>query len=219
MLVKDFITKEPPVLKSFDTREYALSLMDDFKLKHLPLLRDNVYKCLIAEKDLLSMPDSALLADDSTLLSPCVQESTLIFDALAMVSRYRLSLLPVVNEKNEYKGAVVCERLVNALSELCNAEAEGSVIVLEIAPRDYSLTDIVRLIEVNNAHVLSLLSHIDSITGRLHLVIKIDLEDASPVIRSFERFNYTILYYFMKKGVVDDVLQRRMEELVRYMNI
>ncbi|MFA6767736.1 MAG: CBS domain-containing protein [Parabacteroides sp.] len=219
MLVKDFITKEPPVLKSFDTREYALSLMDDFKLKHLPLLRDNVYKCLIAEKDLLSMSDSALLADDSTLFSPCVQESTLIFDALAMVSRYRLSLLPVVNEKNEYKGAVVCERLVNALSELCNAEAEGSVIVLEIAPRDYSLTDIVRLIEVNNAHVLSLLSHIDNITGRLHLVIKIDLEDASPVIRSFERFNYTILYYFMKKGVVDDVLQRRMEELVRYMNI
>ncbi|MDD4589141.1 MAG: CBS domain-containing protein [Parabacteroides sp.] len=207
------------MLKSFDTREYALSLMDDFKLKHLPLLRDNVYKCLIAEKDLLSMSDSALLADDSTLFSPCVQESTLIFDALAMVSRYRLSLLPVVNEKNEYKGAVVCERLVNALSELCNAEAEGSVIVLEIAPRDYSLTDIVRLIEVNNAHVLSLLSHIDNITGRLHLVIKIDLEDASPVIRSFERFNYTILYYFMKKGVVDDVLQRRMEELVRYMNI
>jgi len=219
MLVKDFITKEPPVLKSFDTREYALSLMDDFKLKHLPLLRDNVYKCLIAEKDLLSMSDSALLADDSTLFSPSVQESTLIFDALAMVSRYRLSLLPVVNEKNEYKGAVVCERLVNALSEFCNAEAEGSVIVLEIAPRDYSLTDIVRLIEVNNAHVLSLLSHIDNITGRLHLVIKIDLEDASPVIRSFERFNYTILYYFMKKGVVDDVLQQRMEELVRYMNI
>jgi len=219
MLVKDFITKEPPVLKSFDTREYALSLMDDFKLKHLPLLRDNVYKCLIAEKDLLSMSDSALLADDSTLFSPSVQESTLIFDALAMVSRYRLSLLPVVNEKNEYKGAVVCERLVNALSEFCNAEAEGSVIVLEIAPRDYSLTDIVRLIEVNNAHVLSLLSHIDNNTGRLHLVIKIDLEDASPVIRSFERFNYTILYYFMKKGVVDDVLQQRMEELVRYMNI
>lgn len=33
MLVKDFITKELPVLKSFDTGEYALALMDDFKLK------------------------------------------------------------------------------------------------------------------------------------------------------------------------------------------
>ena len=31
MLVKDFITKEIPVLKSFDTAEYALALMEDFK--------------------------------------------------------------------------------------------------------------------------------------------------------------------------------------------
>jgi len=53
----------------------------------------------------------------------------------------------------------------------------------------------------------------------LHLIIKIDLEDVSPVIRSFERFNYTVLYYFMEKGMVDDLLQQRMEELVRYMNI
>lgn len=72
---------------------------------------------------------------------------------------------------------------------------------------------------LNNAHILSLLSYTDKTTGRLHLIIKIDLEDVSPVIRSFERFNYTVLYYFMEKGMVDDLLQQRMEELVRYMNI
>lgn len=81
------------------------------------------------------------------------------------------------------------------------------------------MTDIARLVEANNAHLLSLLSHTDKATGRLHLIIKIDLEDASPVIRSFERFNYTVLYYFMGKGMVDDLLQQRMEELVYYMNI
>ena len=44
MLVKDFITKEIPVLKSFDTAEDALALMEDFKLKHLPLLSDSAYQ-------------------------------------------------------------------------------------------------------------------------------------------------------------------------------
>ena len=43
MLVKDFITKEIPVLKSFDTGEYALTLMDDYKLKHLPVVSDNSF--------------------------------------------------------------------------------------------------------------------------------------------------------------------------------
>ncbi|WP_425886389.1 CBS domain-containing protein [Parabacteroides sp. ASD2025] len=219
MLVKDFITKELPVLKSFDTGEYALALMDDFKLKHLPLLSENIYRCLVSEKDLLAMPDPAATIGDPVLLSPSIQEDTHIYEALALMTRYQLSLLPVVNLEGEYRGVITRDKLIDILSELCNADAAGSVFVLEVMPQDYSLTDVARLIEANNAHVLSLLSNTDKITGRLRLIIKIDLEDASPVIRSFERFNYTVLYYFMEKGMVDDLLQQRMEELVRYMNI
>ena len=53
----------------------------------------------------------------------------------------------------------------------------------------------------------------------LIITLKIDLEDASPVIRSFERFNYTVLYHFMEKGMVDDMLRQRMNELLHYMNM
>lgn len=219
MLVKDFITKEPPVLKSFDTGEYALALMDDFKLKHLPLLRDGMYRSLVSEKELLAMPDPSETIGDSTFFAPSVQEDTHIHEALSLITRYQLSLLPVINAQGEYLGTITRDKLIDILSELCNAEAAGSVFVLEVNPQDYSLTDIARLIESNNAHVLNVLSYTDKDTGRLRLIIKIDLEDASPVIRSFERFNYTVLYYFMEKGMVDDLLQQRMEELVHYMNI
>lgn len=219
MLVKDFITKEPPVLKSFDTGEYALALMDDFKLKHLPLLSEGSYRCLVSEKDLLVMPDLSASLGEPVLFAPSVLENTHIHEALALITRYELSLLPVVTPEGEYRGAITRDKLVDILSELCNAETAGSVFVLELMPQDYSLTDIARLIESNNAHILNLLSYTDQATGRLRLIIKIDLEDASPVIRSFERFNYTVLYYFMEKGMVDDLLQQRMEELLRYMSI
>lgn len=219
MLVKDFITKEPPVLKSFDTGEYALALMDDFKLKHLPLLSEGSYRCLVSEKDLLVMPDLSASLGEPVLFAPSVLENTHIHEALALITRYELSLLPVVTPEGEYRGAITREKLIDILSELCSAETAGSVFVLELMPQDYSLTDIARLIESNNAHILNLLSYTDKATGRLRLIIKIDLEDASPVIRSFERFNYTVLYYFMEKGIVDDLLQQRMEELLRYMNI
>ena len=81
------------------------------------------------------------------------------------------------------------------------------------------MTDIARLVETNQAHVLNLFSYMNQKTGRLHLMIKIDLEDASPVIRSFERFNYNVLYYSMEKGMIDDLLEQRMIELVHYLNI
>ena len=38
MRIKDFITDETPTLKSVDTALDGLDMMDDFKLRHLPLL-------------------------------------------------------------------------------------------------------------------------------------------------------------------------------------
>lgn len=219
MLVKDFITKEIPVLKNFDTVEYALALLDDMKLKHLPLLKDNLYQCLVSEKELLSMPDPLLPIGDSILFAPAVHENGHLHEVLTLMSRYGLTLLPVVTADGVYRGVITRDKLVDALTGLCNAEAAGSVIVLELLPQDYALTEIARIVESNNAHILSLFSAVDKDTGRLHITIKLDLEDALPVIRSFERFNYAVLYHFMDKGMVDDVLQQRVNELLYYMNM
>lgn len=219
MLVKDFITKDIPVLKLSDTVEYGLALMDDFKLKHLPVLEGDAYRCLVSEKDLLAMSDPTAEIGCPVLFTPAVGENSHLHEALALFTRYGLSLLPVVTADGVYAGAISREKLIDILAELCNADAAGSVIVLEMMPQDYALSDIARLVEANNAHVMSLLSHTDADTGRLLLTIKIDLEDASPVIRSFERFNYTVLYHFMEKGMVDDLLQQKMSELWYYMNM
>ena len=95
MLVKDFITKEIPVLKGFDTAEYALALREDFKLKHLPLLSDSAYQCLVSEKDLLALPDPSATIGEPVLFAPAISENRHLHEALAMITRYGLSLLPL----------------------------------------------------------------------------------------------------------------------------
>lgn len=219
MLVKDFITHQIPLLKSFETGEYALALMDDFKLRHLPVLQEGVYQCLVSEKDIFSMPRLDEPVGIPVSFAPAVTPGHHLYEALRLVVGFDLSLLPVVNENQELMGGITRSRLVDVLAEMCSVEREGSVVVLEIAPQDYVLTEIVRIVESNHAHVLSVLSSLDKTTGKLIVTLKIDLEDASPVIRSFERFDYTVLYYFMKKGMVDDLLKKRMDELMFYMNM
>ena len=57
MLVKDFITKEVLVLKDYDTVEYALNMMDELKVKQLPLVTgEGLYQGLVEEKALLEVP-------------------------------------------------------------------------------------------------------------------------------------------------------------------
>jgi CBS domain-containing protein len=219
MLLKDFITKEYPVLKSSDTVEYALSMMDELKVRHLPLVDDGVYICLLSEKELLTAANPSAPVIEQPLFAPDITESSHLHEVIARMSRYRLTLLPAVDYRGKYVGVITRDRLIDAVAEWCNAEAPGSVVVLDMWPQDYVLSDIARLVEANNAHTLNLLYSIEPDTGRLRVIIKIDLEDATPVIRSFERFNYTVLYHYMEKGMADEVLQQRMDELLYYMNM
>lgn len=219
MWVKDFITKDIPVLKSFDTVEYALGLMDDWKVRQLPLVQDSIYRSLVSEKELLGMPHTSDQIGEPLLFAPALSEDGNLHAALSLITRYGLSILPIVNAEGIYVGVITRDRMLEGLAELCSANTVGSVITLEVLPQDYMLSDIARIVESNNAHIINLLSSTDKDTGRLLITIKIDLEDAAPVIRSFERFNYTVLYHFMEEGMVDEVLQKRMDELIYYMNM
>lgn len=227
MLVKDFITKEIPVLKSFDTGEYALELMDDYKVRHLPLVSDDLYyyRFMVSEKELLSSPENLeqpLLEYSSMenyFLRHFIRPNAHALEVLALMDRYQLSLLPVVSEQEEYMGVVTQEKLISEMAELCQVDVSGSILVVEVARTDYSLMDIVRLVESNGAHILSILTHVQMATGYLWVTIRIDKEDASSVIRSLERFNYVVVWYYMKNGVMDDIFQQRVNEFIHYINI
>ncbi|NLX81228.1 MAG: hypothetical protein GXZ03_06670 [Proteiniphilum sp.] len=99
------------------------------------------------------------------------------------------------------------------------SNTENSLIVIECSLIDYSLTDIARIVESNNAHVMNLfvLPIVDGNT--LLISIKLNLIDVSPVLMSLERFNYKIVYYLMKEGVVTDTHKERLDELLYYLDM
>jgi CBS domain-containing protein len=219
MLIKDFITEDFPVLKKTDTVKYALSVMADRKVRHLPMVDNGIYICLLSDRDLKASAGLLATVDELPLFAPCIGSDGRLHEMLALMARYRLSALPVVSGERRYRGVITCETMLRAMAALCSAEDAGSVIVLELAPRDYAISDIARIIEANNAHILNLLMETNRNSGRLLLTIKIDLADATPVVRSFERFNYTVAHCFMDRATADETLLSRMDELLHYMNM
>lgn len=98
-------------------------------------------------------------------------------------------------------------------------ESENSLIILEVSAKDYTLTEIARLIESNNAHVLSLTVMPLADGSSLLISIKLDVSDLSPVLRSFERFDYKVIYYYMKEGEINDKQRDRLNELLYYLDM
>ncbi|MEA4917906.1 hypothetical protein [Proteiniphilum sp.] len=96
---------------------------------------------------------------------------------------------------------------------------ENSLIILEVPLKDYTLTDIARIVESNNTHITAL--NTIPISGGEHLLVslKLDIDDVTVLLRSFERFNYNIVYYFMKEGEVTDTQKKRLDELIYYLEM
>ena len=219
MLSKEILIKQIPVLKSTDKGSLALSLMEEYKLKHLPVVDDGKYTCLVTERDIFSMENIENQVKGLCFFAPYVVEDTHILEVLRIMNLDKLTLLPVIDQKGQFMGAITLPVLIEKLSEITNAESNGALIAIEISLQDYDLSNIIRLVESNNSKVLCLFSYLVKETERLIVVLKIDSEDASAVLRSFERFNYSVVYYFQKQSLTDDIQRNRLDELMYYLQM
>ena len=98
-------------------------------------------------------------------------------------------------------------------------ENESSLIILDVALKDYTLTEIAKLVEDNNARItrLEVIPNNDGLS--LLVSLKVDVSDLSPILRSFERFNYNVVYHFMKEGEINDTHDDRLKELLHYLDM
>ena len=219
MFSKEFLINEIPTLNLSHTGTFALSLMDDLNLKHLPVIQGGKFAFLVSKKDIFDMENPNDMLDKMHFFTICANEETSILDIIRIVNKYHLTLLPIINSEGKYKGAITLDILMEKIGDLCNTRVNGAIIALELNPQDYYLSQIIHLIEQNEAKVLNFFSYIDEKTSKLILILKINLEDASNVLRSLERFNYPVKYYAQKEMLCDETLRNRLNELMYYLEL
>ena len=99
------------------------------------------------------------------------------------------------------------------------AEQEHSLIILDVPIKDYTLTEIARLVEDNKDRIIRMEAFPLEDGISLLVSLKMDVSDISAVLRSFERFSYNIVYYFMREGEMDESYEDRLKELMLYLDM
>ncbi len=219
IISNQYLRTDIPAIQAQDDPINALNLMDEFRVAHLPVVENGKYLGLISESALLGI--ESIVEDEHTmqlqLIKASVRKDMHILDILKTVSQYHISAVPVVDEENNYLGMIMMEDLVEKLSEMQGVHQPGGIIVLEMWDKDYSMQQIARIIEENNAKILSsTVSPGDD--GKIELNIKINQPDLNPIIQSFERFNYTVKGSYQEPIYTED-LKSRYDELMRFLNI
>lgn len=219
MFAKEFIFKDIPTLYPADSGMKAQELMNAFKLHHLPVVERNRYLGLISDQEIARMKTLTEPVGRTELFAPRIQANRLWPDVVQFIDRFHLSVLPVVSENRRYIGCITLDALISRLNKTFNLWQEGTLLIVEVNIEDYTVSGMAQLIEANNAKLLSFFSVPDEKTNTLTIYLKVNLEDTSSIIQSFERFNYTVKHILGRNTENNDDLQEKLDEFLHYLNI
>jgi hypothetical protein len=132
------------------------------------------------------------------------------------MSEHQSSIAVVLDHEKKFLGCVTREDLLDAVSEMTAAHVDGGILLMEMHPRDYTLQQIVRIIEENNAKVMTLFSYQNE-KGLMEICIKVDNKDINAIVQSLERFNYRIRATFQHKDANIDLMDRY-DTLMRFLD-
>lgn len=221
MIAREVITDTLPPVKSTDSASLALNWMNEFKISQLPIVDGGKYAGLITEDDVLDAADpsaSVGMIRYSGWDSAYIYQGQHIYDAFDIMSNLRLEILPVVDEENAYLGVITLRDLVRYLDGLFAVREPGGILVLSLSQRDYMLSEIARIAESENAKILSLYLAQVPDSPDLILTLKLNVEDLSRVIASFDRFEYKILQTYHRIDNSED-FEHNLEALMKYLDM
>ena len=219
MVAENLISSAILPLKTSDTGEDALSIMEDFYVRHLPIVNDKQLLRVISEDDILLHDVHEDVGSYAlSLHKPYVKAKDHIYEIMRLLSENSLTVIPVVDFDNNYVGMIAMEDVLNYFAKTGTFSEQGSIIVLEMHRRDYSLSEISRIAESEGAAILSsfITSNLD--TARIDVTVKINRPNIQNILASFQRFDYEIKASFNENDYLES-LQERYDSLMSYLNV
>jgi predicted transcriptional regulator len=221
MVAKDLISEVIPALKTSDLGQTALNWMEIFRISHLPIVNNQDFLGLISDADIYDMNQATEPIGNHylTLIKPYALADQHIFEVIGLASRMKLSVVPVLDNKNRYQGVITTNDLIKHIAGISSMDQHGGIIVLELVERDYSLTQIAQIVESNNVKILSMYITSPPESIKLEVTLKLNTTDLTSVLRTFERYNYEVKTWVTNDDSMESLYSERLDMLMKYLNI
>lgn len=210
-----------PALTMRDDAEKAILWMGELRTNFLPVIENSRFKGFISEEiifennDLEKQISTIKLVGDNCYLN----KNQHFYDVIRLFKDFNIDMVAIVDDSDNYLGVVTIDDIMNAFSQTSAIQSPGGIIIIKLNQIDYSLSEISRLVEENNAKILSTYIKNDPIeSDRILLTLKINTSEISRIIATLERFGYTIIAQFKESPARIDQ-KDRLDLLMKYINI
>ena len=214
MRAQRILSLDLPVLAMTDQVARALDVMDEFKLMHLPVVEDDVYKGSVSEDVLLELDPGALIAE-APLVQESIEPDLHLYDVVARMGWADVDVLPVVHE-GLYRGAVDRAAVLRYLAKRAGWGFPGSSIVLEVLPKDLSPLGLMRIVEADGAQITSFNVAPVEDSEFLEVTFKVNTEEIESLLATLRRHEYTVQSFY-NAPELEDEMRARFDAFMRFL--
>lgn len=221
MIAEELINQMIPPLKVTDDAHKAIVWMEEFRTNFLPVVDDGQLQGFISEEIIMESNDIeksvgafALVGKDCT-----VSMESHFFDILRVAGEHKLNMVAVLNDQSQYAGIITVQDVMASFAQTASVQMPGGILVLSMDLIDYSLAEISRYVEENNAKVISSTMVEDTLDpGKIKLTLKINQLDLSRIVATLERFGYRVIGRY-QEATRDDDSKERLDMLMKYLSM
>lgn len=219
MNARELISKTIEPLKTSMSGDEALDKMHDANVRHLPIVNNTQLLGLISEEDILDYNTADPVGSYAlSVMKPYSKENDHVFEVLHLMANYDLSIIPVIDNANDYLGCISQEDLIQYFAKSFSFAEPGSILVLEMKERDYSLSEIARIFEMENALILSSFITTDHDDQKIYITLKTNKQELRSIIMTLERYSYHVLATYTEEDF-EDTMKERYDAFMAYLNV
>ncbi len=206
MFIRDYISKDYPAFNCSDTVEEASETAQEFGYSHIFIKKKGVYIGALSQSFLEDAPQGNLSALEIHFEKFAVSQHSHILDTIKLFHTFNSNVVPVIGENEKYLGYISCDDVFAEFSKYPLFSENGAVLTVQLAGRFYSMTEIAKIVESNNAKMYG--CYISAVNeDSIDITLKISNENLSSIDETFERYGYNVVskhYEDVKEELLKD---------------
>ncbi len=216
--IKDYLSNDYKALDVAETVANVQDFFDEVTFSHFPVVEESVYIGCIPCEDAETFDRDKQLSDYRYALEGFFARTTMTWlDVLELFARNRSNVVPVLDENNAYVGYYEIPEIIKMFNETPFLKEPGGVLIVEKNIREYSMSQVVQIVESNNGKVLGVFIS-DASVDSVQITIKTTLGGMNEIIQTFRRYNYNIISEHQEDTYLEG-LKERSDYLDKYLNM
>ncbi|MDG5767993.1 CBS domain-containing protein [Balneolales bacterium ANBcel1] len=222
MLIRDTLSENVRPLRAADTILDALQAMADSGYSWLPIVDATTNRFIgmvsrVSASQHQSEFESVMAIREQRPVVTSPDQN--IFETARVMEKHDLSMIAVLDEQRNYIGVVDRAHLFDRIVRSMNFTDFGSLVTVHFEERDFTLSQLVRIIEAEGGLILGL--SVEAPTGNYPfyvVYIKLNLPDPARIVAALRRHEY-IVDSQSTDNREDRRYEERADELMHYLNI